>query len=104
MTTPMILYCKQADLILTSSSGRRTHKPNSTLYFSPTRNYTLPEVKNEILVKKDEILKKLDEIYKGKVVITKMEDSVKQITVVKVEGGLVYYNSGVTPIAAIIEI
>ena len=94
----------KADLVLTSRSGRKTYQPNSTLYFSSTRKYTPAEVKNEIRTQKDKILERLNEIRKGKVVITAMSENVEEITVDKVVDGWVYYNSGVTPILAIIEI
>ncbi len=104
MTNPTTLYTKKADLILTSSSGRRTYKNNSTLYFSLTRDYTLSEIENEIRAQRDKILEKLKKIYEGKVIMTSKEDPVEKTNVNKIEGNLVYHDSGITPIWAIIEI
>jgi hypothetical protein len=100
----MTLYCKKADLVLTSNSGRRTYKPNSTLYFSLTKNYTIPEIENEIHAKVEQILKRLHEIHEGKVQMTFKEDPVQEVKIDKIKDGWAYYNSGVTPICAIIEI
>ena len=104
MKTPTTLYCKKADLLLISSSGRRTYKSNSDLYFLPTRNYTPIELENEIRTRKDEVLQKLNKIYEGRVLMTIKEDPIKEIKVIKVENDLIDVGSGLVHIRALIEI